>query len=102
MLLTHEQKEKLKQELRVCLSSEKEIKRIIVFGSFMKSNDPQDVDVAIIQDSKESYLSLAMKYRKKTRKIARKLPLDIIPLKVDSGNYSFFSELSAGEVIYER
>ncbi len=51
MKFTAKQKERLKRELISCLVSEKEIKKIIVFGSFLHSNNPNDIDVAIFQDS---------------------------------------------------
>ena len=89
MKLTAKQKEKLKQQLISCLGTEKEVKKIIIFGSFLSSSNPNDIDVAIFQDRTETYLALAMKYRKKTRDISRAIPLDIIPLKsnIESGDY---------------
>jgi predicted nucleotidyltransferase len=95
-------KEALKKQLVKSLSSEKEIDKIIVFGSFIESEDPHDIDIAIFQHSAESYLTLAMKYRKLTRKIAKMIPIDIIPVKSDAQNNSFLSEIESGELIYER
>ena len=92
----------IRQEIIKCLKSEKEINKIIIFGSFLVSEKPNDIDVAIFQDSKESYLTLAMKYRKLTRDIARWLPIDIIPIKANALKSSFLSEIEAGELIYER
>ena len=51
---------------------------------------------------KEKYLPLALRYRKKTREIARTIPLDIFPLKVGVENGIFLDEIKQGEVIYER
>ncbi len=68
----------------------------------MASKEPQDIDVAIYQDSDEPYLSLAMKYRRLTRSIAKQIPLDIIPLSNDGLSNYFLSEIEAGEIIYER
>lgn len=99
---TQQQKELLKQELLECLRQEKEIKRIVIFGSFLVSSDPKDLDIAIFQDSTEGYLPLALKYRKKTRPVAHKIPLDIIPLKWGTTSTFFLDEISHGEVIYER
>ena len=84
------------------LKPEKEINKIIVFGSFLESENPNDIDVAILQDSEEPYLSLAMKYRRLTRKIAKTIPIDIIPLKLTNPANSFLSEIEAGEIIYEK
>ena len=92
----------IKKELIDSLISEKEINKIIVFGSFVKSENPNDIDIAIFQNSNESYLSLAMKYRKLTRKIMKKIPLDILPIKSGVKNSSFLKEIESGELIYER
>jgi predicted nucleotidyltransferase len=102
MKVNKEIREALKREIFDCLHAENEILKIIVFGSFLRSENPGDIDVAIFQDSSESYLSLAMKYRKLTRNIARKIPLDVIPLKSNLGDSWFLSEINAGEVLYEK
>lgn len=101
-MFTEQQKQSLKKELASCLKTEPEVRRIIVFGSFLTSDEPHDLDVAIFQDSDENYLPLALKYRKKTRDIARKISLDIIPLKADAKGGFFMDEIQQGEVIYER
>ena len=102
MTLTQQQKISLKQQLVSCLAGEKEVRKIVIFGSFFKSSDPHDLDVAVFQDSSEKYLPLAMKYRKKTRAVARLIALDIIPLKANARNGSFMDEIAQGEIIYER
>jgi predicted nucleotidyltransferase len=101
-MFTEQQKQSLKQELAGCLKAEPEVRRIIVFGSFLTSDEPHDLDVAIVQDSDENYLPLALKYRKKTRDIARRIALDIIPLKSGVEGGLFMDEIRHGEVIYER
>jgi len=102
MIFTKKTKQIIKQEILKSLSQEKEIRKIIIFGSFLYSENPNDIDVAIFQDSEESYLNLAMKYRKLTRSIARRIPIDIIPIKSDASNNSFLLDIEAGELIYER
>lgn len=102
MVFSQQQKEELKRDMVRCLSSEKEIKRIVIFGSFLTSPEPHDMDVAIFQDSNEKYLPLAMKYRRKVRTIARKLPMDIFPVKPNATTGHFMDEISQGEIIYER
>jgi len=102
MRTTRLQKESLKQEIKEILSQEKEVRKIFIFGSFVKSNHPNDIDIAIFQDSDEPYLQLAMKYRRLTRPIARKIAIDIIPVKSDAADSWFLSEIMAGELIYER
>jgi predicted nucleotidyltransferase len=102
MTFNKETKNTIKHEIIQSLKPEKEINRIIIFGSFLESNNPHDIDIAIFQDSKESYLSLAMKYRRLTREIAKKIPIDIIPIKSNASDNSFLLEIEAGEIIYER
>jgi predicted nucleotidyltransferase len=102
MRLTEKQKEQLRKELVSCLSSDTEIVKIVIFGSFSDSDDPNDIDVAVFQDSKESYLPLAMKYRKRTRAVSDRIPLDIFPVKAGACSDPFLSEIIRGEVIYER
>ena len=78
-----------------------EISKIVLFGSFPKSQNPNDIDIAIIQDSKDDYLTLSLKYRKALRELAKKIPLDIVPLK-KSASGSFLDEINQGYVIYEK
>lgn len=101
-MFTEQQKQLLKQQLVNLLKTEKEVCRIVIFGSFLNLNNPHDLDVAIFQDSDKKYLPLAMKYRRKTRDIARRIPLDIFPLKVGVQSEVFMDEIERGEVIYER
>jgi predicted nucleotidyltransferase len=103
MVFTDLDKESIKRDLAVCLRCEKEVRKIVVFGSFLNRSDPRDIDVAVFQDSKEGYLPLALKYRKLTRSISSRIPLDIIPLRSDVPSTSFFlKEINTGEVVYER
>lgn len=102
MKFTKKIKDTIKQEILQSLIPEKEIKKIIIFGSFINSENPNDIDIAIFQDSEESYLALAMKYRRLTRKIARIIPIDIVPVKPNASYNSFLSEIETGELIYER
>lgn len=102
IMLTEQEKESLKQRLVGSLKTEREVCRIVVFGSFVNSADPHDMDVAVFQDSDEKYLPLAMRYRRKTRDIARIIPMDILPLKAGVRGEIFMDEIERGEVIYER
>jgi hypothetical protein len=43
-----------------------------------------------------------MKYRKLTRPVSNKIPVDIFPIKVDAGEASILTEIDNGEVVYER
>lgn len=102
MKIKQETKNIIKQEIIKSLSREKEINKIVIFGSFIKSENPHDIDIAVYQDSNESYLDLAMKYRKLTRLISQQIPLDIIPIRTNAPHSSFLSEIETGELIYER
>ena len=101
-MFTEQQKQLLKQRLVNLLKSESEVCRIVVFGSFVSSDNPHDMDVAVFQDSNEKYLPLAMKYRRKTRDIARMIPMDILPLKAGVHREMIPDEIERGEVIYDR
>ena len=101
MQLTGREKEKLKRELAMCLKNEPEIQKIVIFGSFIATDSPHDIDIAIFQNSDQPYLPLALKYRRITRAVSRKIPLDILPLKSGASGF-ILEEIAQGEVIYER
>jgi predicted nucleotidyltransferase len=101
MAFTETQKDGIKKELRSLLSSETEVTKIVIFGSFLNSANPHDIDIAVFQNSNQKYLPLSMKYRRLTRQIAKILPIDIIPIKSNTKNF-FINEIESGEVIYER
>lgn len=63
MTVSSSQKEYIKSQIRERFSSEQEIQKIVLFGSFINSNNPNDIDIAVFQNSNEKYLSLALKYR---------------------------------------
>jgi uncharacterized protein len=95
-------KEMLKKEISKKLSGFPEVRRIVVFGSFLTSNDPHDIDIAVFQDSDEGYYPLALKYRKILRSIANEIPIDVIPVRPNSETGPFMQEIGSGEVLYER
>lgn len=101
MYISKQQKDFIKKQIRETLSKEQEIQKIVLFGSFVYSDYPNDIDIAIFQNSDKKYLPLSLKYRKLIRDVSRKFPIDIIPLKADAGG-SFINEIQTGEVIYER
>ena len=102
MNLVREAKQKLKEEIVAGLAQFPEVRRVIVFGSFVKSDDPHDMDIAVFQDSDESYYPLAMKYRRTLRSVAKKIPLDVIPIRQSPDERPFMQEIQRGEVLYER
>jgi predicted nucleotidyltransferase len=102
MILTSQEKELLKKDLVESLRDEPEVVKIMIFGSFLVAPEPHDIDVAVFQNSDLAYLPLAMKYRKKTRSISRRIPLDILPIKIDLQNSVMLEEIAKGEIIYEK
>jgi len=102
MTLTNEQKESFKSIIIDSLKNFKEINKIILFGSFVNSTNLNDIDIAVIQNSeKENYLSLSLKYRKSLKELAKKISIDILPIKIDSHG-QFMNEINQGEIIYEK
>ena len=101
MNLAHDTKENVKREIATILSGFSEVRRVVIFGSFVTSENPNDLDIAVFQDSDESYYPLARKYRRTLRNIARIIPLDVIPLRPNPGPGPFLKEIEKGEVIYE-
>ena len=102
MKLTKNLKNEIKCDLRESLKQEKEIDKIVIFGSFLANSEVNDIDVAIFQHSDNSYLPLALKYRKLTRAISKRIPLDILPIMSNSSDSIFLQEIETGELIYER
>ncbi len=78
-----------------------EIDKIIIFGSFLHAKNPNDIDVAIVQKSDHNFLTLSLKYRKALRELAKKISLDIVPLKKNVDGF-FVQEIQKGKIIYER
>jgi uncharacterized protein len=100
--MKEQDKKYLKGQVVELLKDEPEIKRIVIFGSFLTSADPHDMDIAVFQNSDQSYLPLVLKYRKKMRPLSRKIALDIVPIKENAERSQFLLEVNSGEKIYER
>jgi uncharacterized protein len=83
------------------LSQFSEINKVILFGSFVKSNNPNDIDIAIIQNSNDNFLTLSLRYRKVLRELSKMIPLDIVPIKANT-NGVFLEEINKGQIVYER
>jgi predicted nucleotidyltransferase len=101
MNLSIELKEHIINTIQTNLSHFSEVSKIVIFGSFPKSKNPNDIDIAVIQNSKDNYLTLSLRYRKALRELAKKIPLDIVPIKGNSHS-SFLDEINQGRIIYER
>jgi predicted nucleotidyltransferase len=102
MVATSQQKQKIKKDIAALLSRAAEVRKAVVFGSFLTSAIPNDLDLAIFQDSGESYLPLAMRYRRLLRPVADEIPIDVIPVRSSGACGQFLVEIEKGEVIYER
>jgi predicted nucleotidyltransferase len=101
-MISLNEKQKLKNQLIACLKEDPDIRKVVIFGSFVTSNSPRDMDVAVFQESGEGYLKLSLKYRKLTRSVSNRIPLDIFPIRIDADRASILSEIDNGEVVYER
>jgi len=66
------------------LSQFSEVNKVTLFGSFVKSNNPNDIDIAVVQNSNDNFLTLFLKYRKVLRDLSKMIPLDIVPIKANS------------------
>jgi uncharacterized protein len=95
-------KVQVKNKIVDSLKGQNEIEKIIIFGSFNKSEFPNDLDIAVIQNSSENYLTLALKYRKLVRDVSREIAIDIFPILNKTENNFFKKEVESGEVIYAR
>src|SRR5437773_150985 len=103
MTLSESDKEWIRRELADRLGREAEVRKVVIFGSFLSNPEPHDLDVAVFQDSDESYLPLALKYRKILRPLAQRLALDVLPFRANGPNGWFVrNEVLSGETIYER
>jgi len=96
-------KEKLKYELVHALGGDAQIEKIVIFGSFLYSTTPHDMDVAVFCRSAEDYLTLALAFRKKLRPLSKKIPIDLLPIAVPFDATSpFMIEIEKGEIVYEK
>lgn len=94
-------KRELMEQLAKALESAPEVRKVVVFGSFLSSPSPNDMDVAVFQESEESYLPLALKYRRIARPVSERISLDIFPVKPGATG-RLIDEINEGEVVYER
>ncbi|HAB51802.1 MAG: hypothetical protein A2315_15680 [Ignavibacteria bacterium RIFOXYB2_FULL_35_12] len=95
-------KGELKNKIIESLKGQKEIERIIIFGSFNQSDSPNDIDIAVVQNSNDNYMTLSLKYRRLIRSITKEIAVDIFPVMVNNRNNFFRNEIASGEVIFAR
>ena len=99
---TADQKQTIKRQIIEALRDQPEIDRIVVFGSFVRSTESNDLDIAVFQHSHEHYLPLAIRYRMRIAHVAQRVPFDVFPVRPNPGESSFLAEIERGETIYER
>lgn len=99
--MTPEDKSQLLSEVSRCLRPADEVRKVVVFGSFLRSDSPNDMDVAVFVDGGLSYLDIAVKLRRLAEPVARRIPLDIVPIRPDAKG-AILDEIAQGTVVYER
>lgn len=92
----------VKNKIVDSLKGQEEVEKIIIFGSFNTSDSPNDIDIAVVQNSSENYLTLSLKYRRLVRSISKEIAVDIFPILEKNNNSFFINEVASGEVIYAR
>lgn len=102
MLLTPQDKSQIKRDVVMALRDQSEIRKIVIFGSFTTSDTPNDIDIAIFQDSNEKYLPLALKYRRLLRSAIADIPADVVPVRPNPLPSAFLDEILKGETLYEH
>ena len=102
MKLDYSVRNTIKAQIKEIFLGEKEIDKVMLFGSFLSSEDPNDIDIAIFQSSQEDYLTLSLKYRKLLRKIITPIPVDLVPIISGRNNDFTLYELKDGEILFER
>jgi len=100
--MSEAEKAALKREVVQCLAGEPGVVRVVVFGSFLTSSAPTDMDVAVFQEGTEPYLELALRYRRRLRSVARRIAVDVVPVRPSPLPTAFMKEIEKGEVVYER
>jgi predicted nucleotidyltransferase len=101
--MAHLDKNKLRQDLVSALQEDEQVEKIVIFGSFMHTATPHDMDVAVFCNSSDDYLTLALALRKKLRSLSRIIPIDLLPITVPYDPTSLFlQEINQGEVVYEK
>jgi predicted nucleotidyltransferase len=94
-------KYQIKQAIVDAMKAETDVHKIIIFGSFLRSETPNDIDVAVVGNFNQGYLDAALRLRQHVRHIAKILPVDIVPIQENAPPNSFVQDILDGEVIYE-
>jgi len=101
--MPHIDKLKIRRQLQSVFTDDDKVEKIVVFGSFISSESPHDMDVAVFCNSSDDYLSLALALRKKLRGISSIIPIDLVPIALPyDPSAAFMQEINKGEVVYEK
>jgi uncharacterized protein len=93
----------IRQQLQSAFVDDSKVEKIIVFGSFVTSDTPHDLDLAVFCHSSDDYLTLALALRKKLRNISSIIPIDLVPIAMPyDPSAAFMQEINKGEVVYEK
>jgi predicted nucleotidyltransferase len=63
--MAHIDKQNIRQQLQTAFVDDGKVEKIVVFGSIITSEFPQDIDLADFCNSSDDYLTLALALRKK-------------------------------------
>lgn len=101
--MPHINKQQIRRQLQSAFVDDSTVEKIIVFGSFITSETPHYLDLAVFCDSSDDYLTLALALRKKLRGISSIIPIDLVPIAVPyDPSAAFMQEINKGEVVYEK
>jgi len=64
------EKQQIRQQIRSAFVDDSKVEKVVVFGLFITSEFPQDIDLAVFCYSNDDYLTLALALRKKLRGIS--------------------------------
>lgn len=96
-------KQNIRRQLRTAFIDDGTIEKIVILGSFITSESPNDLDLAVFCNSSDDYLTLSLALRKKLRDISSIIPIDLVPIAMPYGpSAAFMQEINCGEVVYEK
>lgn len=101
MLISADKKKEIKDEIIRSLLGEN-VNKIMIFGSFVYSDNPNDLDLAVYLNDNGDYFDVTADLRSKLRSVNRYIPLDVVPIAPGIKEAHFLTEIEKGEVIYER
>ncbi len=96
-------KQNIRRQLRTAFIDDGTIEKIVIFGSFIDSESPNDLDLAVFCNSSDDYPTLSLALRKKLRDISSIIPIDLVPIAMPCDPLAAFrQEINKGEVVYEK